>query len=214
MHFAVMVILGMTEQHSHLSLLTDSLIPERLAEVASEQTGVVIAPTLNFGISPSFMAYPGTLSLKTRTYLKVVEELTKDLYLHGFRRILFLNGHGGNAPARTQLAELANELPDLQMLWYQWWKSDAMVEFSKAHNLPNQHANWEENFSFTRVAGKSPSGEKPAVPYGVHIYNTQEMRKLAKDGSFGGPWQVSDELMQEAFDLCLQDVVKILEFAS
>jgi creatinine amidohydrolase len=46
----VMVILGMTEQHSHLSLLTDSLIPERLAEVASEQTGVVIAPTLNFGI--------------------------------------------------------------------------------------------------------------------------------------------------------------------
>jgi creatinine amidohydrolase len=134
----VMVVLGMTEQHSHLSLLTDSLIPERLANEASEQTGVVIAPTLNFGISPSFMAYPGTLSLKTRTYLKVIEELTRDLYVHGFRRILFLNGHGGNAAARTQLAELVTELPDLQMLWYQWWTSASMVEFSKAHNLPNR----------------------------------------------------------------------------
>jgi creatinine amidohydrolase len=210
----VMVVLGMTEQHSPLSLLTDSLIPERLANEASEQTGVVIAPTLNFGISPSFMAYPGTLSLKTRTYLKVIEELTRDLYVHGFRRILFLNGHGGNAAARTQLAELVTELPDLQMLWYQWWTSASMVDISKAHNLPNQHANWEENFPFTRVAGDSPSGEKPTVPYGAHIYNAQEMRKFAEDGSFGGPWQVSDELMQEVFNLCLQDVVRILEFAS
>ncbi|HSN93475.1 MAG TPA: creatininase family protein, partial [Anaerolineaceae bacterium] len=117
----VMVVLGMTEQHSHLSLLTDSLIPGKLADAASQQTGVVVAPTLHFGISPSLMAYPGTLSLKIQTYLMVVEELTRDLYRHGFRRILFLNGHGGNTLARTQLSELANELTDLQMLWYQWW---------------------------------------------------------------------------------------------
>lgn len=208
----VMVVLGMTEQHSHLSLLTDSLIPGKLADVASKHTGVVVAPTLHFGISPSFMAYPGTLSLKIKTYLKVIDELTRDLYVHGFRRILFLNGHGGNAPARAQLAELANELTDLQMLWYQWWTSSTVVEFSKAHNLTNQHANWEENFPFTRVAGESPPGEKPIVLHGERIYNAMETRALAGDGSFGGPWQVSDELMQEMFDLCLKDVVRLLEF--
>lgn len=209
----VMVVLGMTEQHSHLSLLTDSLIPGKLADAASQQTGVVVAPTLHFGISPSFMAYPGTLSLKILTYLKVIDELTRDLYAHGFRRILYLNGHGGNAPARMQLSELANELPDLQMLWYQWWTSSTVVEFSKAHNLPNQHANWEENFPFTRVAGDAPSGEKPVVPHGERIYNSEEMRALAEDGSFGGPWQVSDKLMQEMFNLCLGDVVRLLEFS-
>lgn len=208
----VMVVLGMTEQHSHLSLLTDSLIPGKLAEAASQATGVIVAPTLHFGISPSFMAYPGTLALKLRTYLTVIEELTRDLYAHGFRRILFLNGHGGNAPARTQLAELANELTDLQMLWYQWWTSSTVVEFSKAHDLPNQHANWEENFPFTRVAGDSPSGEKPIVLHGERIYNARDTRALSKDGSFGGPWQVSDELMQEIFNLCVSDVISLLEF--
>ena len=209
----VMVVLGMTEQHSHLSLLTNSLIPGKLAEAASQQTGVVIAPTLHFGISPIFMAYPGTLGLKVQTYLKVIEELTRDLYVHGFRCILFINGHGGNTPARAQLAELANEYPDLQVLWYQWWTSSTVIEFSKAHNLPNQHANWEENFPFTRVAGDSPSGEKPIVPHGERIYNAQETQALAGDGSYGGPWQVSDALMQELFGLCLKDVVRLLKFA-
>lgn len=208
----VMVVLGMTEQHSHLSLLTDSLIPGKLADAVSQKTGVVIAPTLHFGISPSFMAYPGTLSLKIPTYLKVIDELTRDLYTHGFRRILFLNGHGGNTPARAQLAELANELPELQMLWYQWWTSTTVIEFSKTHNLPNQHANWEENFAFARVAGDSPSGEKPIARHGERIYNAQETRELAEDGSFGGPWQVSDELMKEMFDLCLKDVIRLLAF--
>ena len=206
----VMVVLGMTEQHSHLSLLTDSLIPGKLAEAASQLTGVLIAPTLHFGISPSFMAYPGTLGLKVQTYLKVIEELTWDLYAHGFRHILFLNGHGGNAPARAQLAELANELLDLQMFWYQWWTSNTVVEFSKAHHLPNQHANWEENFPFTRVAGDSLTGEKPIVPHGERIYNAQETQALAGDGSYGGPWQVSDALMKEMLDLCLEDVVRLL----
>jgi len=209
----VIVVLGMTEQHSHLSLLTDSLIPEKLAQAASQITGVLIAPTLHFGISPSFMAYPGTLSLKTRTYLTVIEELTRALYQHGFRRILFLNGHGGNAPARAQLAELANELPDLRILWYQWWTSSSVVAFSKAHDLPNQHANWEENFPFTRVAANSPSGEKPLVDYGGRILNTLQTRELAEDGSFGGPWQVPDALMQQVFDLCLSDIVELLQFS-
>jgi creatinine amidohydrolase len=209
----VIVILGMTEQHSHLSLLTDSLIPEKLARAASQKTGVLIAPTLHFGISPSFMAYPGTLSLKTRTYLSIIEELTSALYHHGFRRMLFLNGHGGNAPARAQLAELVNELPDLGIRWYQWWTSSSVVAFSRAHNLPNQHANWEENFPFTRVAADSPSGEKPLVDYGNCVLNTWQTRQLAEDGSFGGPWQVPDDLMQQVFDLCVSDIVELLRFS-
>ncbi|MEA4812682.1 MAG: creatininase family protein [Anaerolineaceae bacterium] len=207
----VIFVLGMTEQHSHLSLLTDSLIPLHLAQAASAQTGVLVAPPLHFGVSPSFMSYPGTLSLKLRTYLRVVEELTRDLYAHGFRRILFLNGHGGNLPARAQLAELANDLPGLAMRWYQWWTSDTVVRFSKEHGLPNAHSNWEENFPFTRTAQASPSGEKPVIPYSEQIHNPQEMRRLAQDGSFGGPWQVSDTLMKELFELCVKDLVSLLK---
>lgn len=208
----VMVVLGMTEEHSHLSLLTDSLIAEKLAEAASEQTGVLIAPTLHFGVSPSLTSYPGTLSLKLRTYLHLIEDLTRSLHAHGFRRILFLNGHGGNAPARTQIAELVNELEGLQASWYQWFTSPKFVAFSKAHGLPNCHANWEENFRFTRVAAASPIGEKPPLPQTVRVYNARQTKQIVKDGSFGGPWQVSDAVMDEAFRLCVQEVVNHLQF--
>lgn len=76
----VMLALGACEQHASLSLLTDSKIPLALAEAASRQTGVLVAPPLHFGISPYFLSYPGTISLKSTTYLEVVEDIVRSLY--------------------------------------------------------------------------------------------------------------------------------------
>ncbi|MEI7849194.1 MAG: creatininase family protein, partial [Chloroflexota bacterium] len=63
----LIIILGATEQHGYLSLLTDVRIPMALADAASQSSGVMIAPTLNFGCSPYFLAYPGTISLRVST---------------------------------------------------------------------------------------------------------------------------------------------------
>jgi creatinine amidohydrolase/Fe(II)-dependent formamide hydrolase-like protein len=97
----VMVVLGATEQHGYLSLLTDAKIPQALADAASQRSGVLVAPPLNFGVSPYFLAYPGTISLRSSTFLDVVEDMITSLYQAGFRRILVLNGHGGNDGARA-----------------------------------------------------------------------------------------------------------------
>ena len=51
----LMIVLGACEQHGYLSLLTDVRIPLTLADAASKQTGVLIAPPINFGISPYFL---------------------------------------------------------------------------------------------------------------------------------------------------------------
>jgi creatinine amidohydrolase len=71
----LMLVLGSCEQHAYLSLLTDTKVPLALADAASQQTGVLVAPPLSFGCSPYFMAYPGTMSLRLSTLLDLVEDL-------------------------------------------------------------------------------------------------------------------------------------------
>jgi creatinine amidohydrolase len=87
----LMLVTGACEQHGYLSLLTDAKIPLALAEAASEKTGVLVAPVINFGSSPNFLAYPGTISLRITTLLAVVEDIIRSVYRQGFRRILVLN---------------------------------------------------------------------------------------------------------------------------
>ena len=91
--------LGSTEQHAYLSLGTDSLLAERVAVEAAEPLGVPVFPVLAYGITPSFTAYPGTITLSPETHLAVVREILDGLAATGFRRILIVNGHGGNRPA-------------------------------------------------------------------------------------------------------------------
>ena len=70
----LILVLGACEQHGYLSLLTDVKIPLTLADAASQQSGVLVAPALNFGASPYFLTYPGTLSLRVSTLLDLVED--------------------------------------------------------------------------------------------------------------------------------------------
>lgn len=206
----VMVVLGACEQHGYLSLLTDVKIPLALADAASQQTGVVVAPPLNVGFSPYFMTYPGTLSLRLHTFLNVVEDLTRSLYAHGFRRILFLNGHGGNNAAMSHLAELANELPGLRTAWYAWWQSHSVEAAAMKHGLKSYHAGWIEAFPFARVSDL-PEGEK--LPVSVKgILNAEETRKAYGDGVFGGPYQMDAAIMDEIFAAALADVLFMLDF--
>jgi creatinine amidohydrolase len=111
----LMLVLGSCEQHGFLSLLTDVKIPLALADAAGQETNVLVAPPLNFGCSPYFMGYPGTLSLRASTLLDLIEDLVRSAYRHGFRRMLILNGHGGNDAARARLYEVAGDFPDLRL---------------------------------------------------------------------------------------------------
>ena len=206
----IMVVLGSCEQHAYLSLLTDVKIPLALADAAGRQSGVLVAPPLNFGASPYFLAYPGTISLRIATLLDLAEDIVRSLYQHGFRRVLVLNGHGGNDPVRGRLYEVANDLPDLRMSWYAWWHSHSVEAICQKYELKPAHASWLEAFPFTRVADL-PRDKKqpPSVP---GLMGAQEARTIYGDGSFGGPYQVDPTIMQEIFDACLADIVHLLKF--
>lgn len=206
----IMLVLGSCEQHAYLSLLTDVKVPLALADAASQQSGVLVAPPMNFGASPYFLAYPGTISVRIVTLLDVTEDIARSLYGHGFRRVLVLNGHGGNDPVRGRLYEVAGDLPDLRIGWYAWWQSHSVEAICKKYELKPAHASWLEAFPFTQVA-ELPQGNKqpPSVP---GLMGAQEAREVYGDGSFGGPYQVDSAIMQEIFDACLADILHMLKF--
>ncbi len=206
----IMIVIGSCEQHGYLSLHTDTKIPLALADAAAQQTHVLVAPPINFGASPYFLAYPGTISLRIATLMNLIEDIVRSLYGQGFRRILILNGHGGNSPISGRLYEIANDLPDLRIGWYAWWQSHTLEPIISKYELKPYHGSWFEAFPFTKVA-ELPEGEKtpPSVP---GLVGAAEAREIYGDGVFGGKYQASDEIMQEIFEVCVADVLQKLKF--
>jgi creatinine amidohydrolase len=89
------------EQHGrHLPLEVDARIVEEVSHRAAvrvvDRVPVLVAPAVCYGVSGYHMGFPGTMTLTMATFISVVEELCESLIHHGFRRILVLNGHGGN----------------------------------------------------------------------------------------------------------------------
>ncbi len=206
----VILITGTCEQHGYLSLMTDIRVPLVIAQEAARREGVLIAPPLAYGISPYFTTYPGTLSLRPETFLAVMRELIADLVAQGFRRILVNNGHGGNTSVLTLLlTELGGTYPQVHFGYYQWWTDPAVLAVAQAAGLVPQHANWLENFPFTRV-GPVPEGEKPVVtlPAGASAATT---RAQLGDGSYGGPYQAPDEVMERLLAAAVESVVAALQ---
>ncbi len=209
----VILVLGSCEQHGYLSLLTDVKIPQVLADLVARRVGILVAPPLNFGITPYFLDYPGTISLRLQTFLAVLEDMVRSLYRHGFRRMLILNGHGGNSAVRAYLQELLNELRDLRIIWYDWWLSKRIEAIAEKHNLRPAHANWLEAFPFTRTSNGDPLPNLVKTPPQVpsFLLDARSVRTTYDDGSFGGPYQVSDEIMHEVLSAAVEDVLYLLE---
>lgn len=202
----IILVTGSTEQHAYLSLATDVLIPQHIADAAAEQEKVVVAPPFNFGVSYYFREYPGTISLSQGTFEHVVLEIFESLLHDGFMKFLLINGHGGNKmPVRFADFQEGS----VRVLWYDYWKGDAAAAFAKKHDLTPNHANWSENFPFVRVA-ESPKKDKPQVDMEA-LGQPYYARAVLGDGNFGGPYQVDDALMNELFDAVVAEAVGLLK---
>ena len=112
--------LGCTEQHAYLSLSTDTILAEKLAFDSAQTLGIPVFPVVPYGLTPSFLEFPGTVSLSSDLYLKLIGEILCSLLKQGFRRIFILNGHGGNTPARAVISEALTKFPDARIKWHDW----------------------------------------------------------------------------------------------
>jgi creatinine amidohydrolase len=182
----IVLPLGSTEQHSYLSLATDAVLAERVAVEAAEPLGVPVLPALAFGITPYFAAFPGSPSVTAGTYVAFVGEILDSLRGQGFKRLLLVNGHGGNAPVRA--------LEGNGVTVHDWWSAPRTRAVVDEIDPEASHASWMENFPWTRLAGvKVPEGHKLSTPRTSD--DPAEVRRRVGDGSFGGYWQQPDDVV-------------------
>lgn len=108
---AVVIPIGSNEQHGPTGLLgTDWLCPEIIAHAAHEEGDLLVAPTFNIGMAQHHLDFPGTIALRPSTFMAAIGDWSRSLAHHGFERLYFLNGHGGNvATIEAAFSELYAE---------------------------------------------------------------------------------------------------------
>lgn len=126
---AVLIPVGSTEQHGpHLPVNTDAfcagVLAWRIVEEADRQgIWAGVAPAIVFGVSGHHMSFPGTIALSPRLFEDLSYEVASSLLKHGWRAVVFVNGHGGNSAALSMAAaRLAEAYPRAVILVHEWWQ--------------------------------------------------------------------------------------------
>jgi creatinine amidohydrolase len=204
--------LGCTEQHAYLSLSTDSILAERLAVEAADPLGVPVFPVLAYGITPYFRAFPGTITLRVETYMSVLCDILDAITEQGFKRILIVNGHGGNTPAQGLVGEWMADHSGARIKFHNWWNAPKVWAHVQAIDPVASHASWMENFPWTRVANiKLPRDQKPMADLEkVRRLDPKLLREYLKDGNYGGLYQRDDEEMMKIWRTAVEETRALL----
>lgn len=204
--------LGSTEQHAGLSLLTDAILAERVAVEAAEPLGVPVFPAVPYGLAPYFQTYPGSMTLRVETYCGIVRDLLDSMKRSGFRRIMIVNGHGGNQPAAALAQEWMMDNPDCRVRFHDWWRAPKTIAQVMATDRVASHASWMENFPWTRLPTTPADETKEMID--TDLMKTMapfEVRTLLDDGNFGGRSQRPDAEMQAIWDIAVAETRALLE---
>jgi creatinine amidohydrolase len=221
----VVVPIAAVEQHGrHLPVFTDSMLLGEVIRLAAGELvdRVVWTPLLWLGNSHHHMDFAGTLSAAPRTYLNILGDLIDNLVTHGFRRIVLLNGHGGNiVPAGQAIFEARQryrERSDLLLLAATYWllgSKPRQADPSLVQDQMGHACEWETSMilhlaphlvgDLSHVDAVSPKMPFDPVSQG---WITKD-RSLA--GHIGDPRQASAAKGETLFRMFSRDVVTFLE---
>lgn len=117
----VLVPVGTIEAHGIIPLGTDILIPEKISERIGKPLNMLIAPTINYGITRSLLPYPGSMTVSSKSFLDYTYEVCAGLADNGFKQIFIINGHGGQT---DELKTIVRKLWDDKRIYsaaISWW---------------------------------------------------------------------------------------------
>jgi creatinine amidohydrolase len=117
----VLLPVGIVEAHGASALGTDILIPERLAEMAAQKVGALVAPSIAYGVPGGLEGYPGTIGVRAEIFAEYLQDVLHSLAASGFKTIFILNGHGGNSVALKEVAQIAFQSSGVFIAIIHWW---------------------------------------------------------------------------------------------
>ena len=218
----VVVPIGSNEQHGPTGLLgTDWLCPEIIAHAAeASDSALTVAPTFNIGMAQHHLAFGGTISLRPSTFMAAITDWVSSLSRHGFERIYFLNGHGGNvATIEATFSEIyaewsfVEERTPFVLKLKNWW------DLPGVHGLCNQifptghgmHATPSE-IAVTQAAYPDrikTADYSPMIAPSGPIRDALDYRARFPDGRIGSdPGQASPEKGQKIIDAAAPALLK------
>ena len=192
----IVIPIGSTEQHGPNGLIgTDAICPTKIAAGMAEREDILIAPSINYGMSLHHMAFAGTVTLQPATLMRVVCDVVGSLQQHGFTHFYFLNGHGGNiAPVTTAFSDIyatatSDDMPPPRCRLANWWRDASIAELADElyHDAEGHHATVSEvslSYYAYPEAVKQVAMTPDVAPTG-EIYDAASFRRSFPDGRIG-----------------------------
>jgi creatinine amidohydrolase len=221
----VLIPIAALEQHGHhMPVFTDSMlcgeIVRRVEQSMSDR--ILVAPLMWLGNSHHHMDFPGTMSASPRVYLDLLVGLLDNLITHGFKRLLMLNGHGGNdVPGKQAIFEVRQnyrQRQDLLLLFTTYWslgsqpwlKVPAIVQREMGHACE-----WETSM-ILRIAPHLVGDYKnaPVVEQGNAFLPASRgwiTKERTVPGHIGQPHLATAEKGEALFSAFSEDVLSLIE---
>jgi creatinine amidohydrolase len=221
----VIVPIAALEQHGkHLPLFTDSFLLGEIIRRVGAQLGerALFAPLLWLGNSHHHLEFRGTLSAEPRLYIDLLNGLADDFLQHGFRRVVFVNGHGGNdVPGRQSIFELRQrhrKRDDVLFLLATYWSLGARPSEADASFVQQSmgHAcEWETSMMLCLAPDLVGDFKNaPPVDFGKSFEPAARgwiTRERTITGHIGQPHAASAKKGKLLFELFASDVIALIE---
>ena len=194
----VIVPVGSTEQHGPTGLIgTDTISVELIARRAGEAAGILVTPAFPVGVAAHHMGFAGSMSLSPETFIAAMREWAASLDQHGFRKIYFFNGHGGNIASLNKAAKEITEalnpgrsvLNRLECRVQSWWQYEGVHDLCQtlypeghgSHATPSEVAITQ--YAYPEIIKSAPLD--PRIAPNGRFTNAVDYRAKFPDGRIG-----------------------------
>ncbi|MFQ6117792.1 MAG: creatininase family protein [Candidatus Bipolaricaulia bacterium] len=216
-----LIPVGSTEQHGpHLPLGTDFLIAKTLAEAAAAETGAICTPAIPVGLSEHHRQFWGTLWVAPEHFRGYMRGIAESLAYHGIKRVIYVNGHGGNTAALGEICRGLRRGGIYALVWQWWW---AVAELS-AELFPQagSHAGEPETSMMLQVAGElvdegavEEAAAGAAPRWGIEKFGTDvsfDTLDFSKSGATGDPRRATKRAGERLYRAALEHLVGLVRW--
>jgi creatinine amidohydrolase len=210
----VLLPIGMIEMHGpHCSLGTDVWIPREFVRRLDQRIGnrVLMAPEVAYGHSWGLAPFEGTIDISAGAFSQYVFEIGKEFHRNGFDQIVLFNGHGGNIPSLTTVAEKLADI-GMKVLTINWWMDyrEQILEITKGPGHGGEDETSlilaiDEKLADPNLAGDHQIEMNPKIKF------EKSGLKFFKDGYLGNAGAATAEKGERLYEMMLELVLTDIE---